>query len=494
MEPTHPGNGGNGGNVVVAAITSPLDTTPIVINGVTQNIQQPILPQSVASGRGVQGHITQVRLPSASSSTVASPSRGAVSTVNSGVTSSGSVRSLNSGRAPSTVTSSDGVINPAPPTFVISGNRPSAARTVTSAAGVVTQDTVSPPTRISGGRSAPAIQPGGVMSNRRVGGVNSSVDIRMVPPGTTATARIPPSIVSPSANFQQRQNFVPQEVPLRSTLEDIASAETPRRQSGGIPHRRSNTQRANNFRSENFNQGIPEEEDIYDLLTEEELEERRLLITNHYNKMRNDFPDKRIPPINPDWDLRTLERRYNMYCKSITSSIFGQLTTIGLVIYFAAVEIFLTNFLGLRASGYTNSQIKFLSRYSFLIDRIGGFGVSLLDDNSSPILQIFFLSLVNAVILMGANYLSKMMGNDGTVMAESLMALFAGLMVKPDGKVGPPPDGSFNILDELDMGSIATKIKGVFSFFSGGAANNGAAQPAAAAAAAPVGADDFLDA
>lgn len=493
MEPTHPGNGGNGGNVVVAAITSPQDTTPIVINGVVQNIQQPMLPQNVLSGRGVQGHITQVRIPSANSSTVASPNRGAVSTINSGVTSSGSVHSLNSGRAPSTVVSSNGVINPAPST-VISGTRPSTVRTVTSTAGTIAQDTVVPPTRISGGRSASANQAGNVMSSRGVNGVNSSVDIRMVPPGTTATARIPPNIVSPSANFQQRQNFIPQEVPLRSTLEDIASAETPRRQSGSIPHRRSNTQRANNFTRENFDQHIPEEEDIYDLLTEEELEERRLLITNHYNKMRADFPDKRIPPINPNWDLRTLERRYNMYCKSITSSIFGQLTTIGLVIYFAAVEIFLTNFLGLRASGYTNSQIKFLSRYSFLIDRIGGFGVSLLDDNTSPIWQIFFLSLVNAVILMGANYLSKLMGNDGTVMAESLMALFAGLMVKPDGKVGPPPDGSFNILDELDMGSIATKIKGVFSFFSGGAANNGAAQPAAAAAAAPVAADDFLDA
>lgn len=203
------------------------------------------------------------------------------------------------------------------------------------------------------------------------------------------------------------------------------------------------------------------------MMTPSEIEDRVALVRIHYNKMRADFSSNHMPPIGDDWTPVYLERRYNFFCKQVTKSIYGNIIQVLMAGYFFAMEVFLTNFMGLRAAGYTVSQLNLLSRYNFMFEQVGAITISIFEEGSSPVTQFLVLSVINALIFVAVNWVASKMGTDGKPLAQNIMSMIAGLTLQNGDKVRQPPDASFNMLSNIDMGSMVSHAA---RLFGGGAA------------------------
>lgn len=423
-------------SVISGRVTSPADSTPVTINGIVM----PVVP-STSTG---PGRPTIVSVPSPS------PSQGAVI---SGVRVVQSPVTTGRGTGNQPVPVSPGGIAPAP-SVVIS------ARTTPRSSVVV-------PTVPSSGQ-------------RVISATRGATMIMSGAPTLARTSSAPVHIASPAPSASLQENFAP--APVRSFTvqpsppqspghtESVGAA--PRNTFTEMPHSPQTFDNTHSARGDSI-------DELYRNLLPGEIEDRVSLIRNHYTKMRSDFPSIHMPPIGNDWTPMYLERRYNFFCKQVTKSIYGKLTHVLMAGYFFAMEVFLTNYLGLRAAGYTTSQLNLLSRYSFMFDQVGVVTLTLFDEGASPITQFLVLSVINALVFVAINWIASKLNSDGKGFAESIMGMIAGLTLQEGDKVRQPPDSGFNILNNIDMGSVASQVTRMF----GGAS---------AAPAAPVNTSEMV--
>lgn len=199
---------------------------------------------------------------------------------------------------------------------------------------------------------------------------------------------------------------------------------------------------------------IDEEEiDELDNLSEEELAKRRIFYRVKIGRIRQAFPQWKIPDYPEDLPIKTVRDTYEAYLDEIYISDNIDQYAYYLSFMWLAVEVVLCYF-GYNIKGYTEAQNKNIGKYRNILQELGEASVRGGGEKYSPEWRILMISLTQLALIFAINFFSNYVGRST---AETLVNSISNLLT------GPP--ASDKILDETQEipNTINPSLGGGFS-------------------------------
>jgi hypothetical protein len=155
----------------------------------------------------------------------------------------------------------------------------------------------------------------------------------------------------------------------------------------------------------------------YSTLTNLEKAHYRAQFTTQFGILRNNWPNYHIPDIDPNSSLEEIHAQYDVYRKHLQITYDVNQYKMYLAFFWMAIELVLTNILGLKVGGFCISQLMSMQHYHHILMELGeenyqasSEGIGGYRSSWSPITNLLYVTLVNAVVFillkMASNYFS----------------------------------------------------------------------------------------
>jgi hypothetical protein len=186
-----------------------------------------------------------------------------------------------------------------------------------------------------------------------------------------------------------------------------------------------------------------------------------------YQVLQKSWPEYKFPSL----DERLVHTKPQLVIDSYTKSIERiqidmdvSQYKIALIIMFLVIEVVCVKFLGFDAGGYTLSQIKAMNRYEKLLIEIGERKLLIGGDSWPPEVKILFIGLFNCGLFILMKYLSSILGSELVGYISPIVnSLFTGVL--DNSKTSTLPDDVPQRQQDMSgmLGNVASMAANAFT-------------------------------
>jgi hypothetical protein len=201
----------------------------------------------------------------------------------------------------------------------------------------------------------------------------------------------------------------------------------------------------------------------------------REIMTKH-TSMISHFPELRIAPLDPNFDVETKFKMYHNDHRLVKIHVNKNLYKLGFTVLFLGIEAFLTRVLGLRAGGYTKYQVTMMRRYEMYLTEIGEIDWLNIAEEYPAWIKILLFSVGSALVFVAFEYAMQWFGSNELVTATR-SAVHNMLMgdtppvpasngteaIAAAAIPGAPTSGLPSFLQGLDLGNLAANFGSMFA-------------------------------